>query len=308
MHYLSATNVARSALSLCGLTLLSYHNLLNAKPVQPALTISVAPSSVNLEIDLVSTTPNTTNKKTSNKRKPASRQSFADPLTHFDYEHWWPSNGWFNGHPFASRWQADAISHNSNGMQLMLNNRGSVDTPDWVSGEFRSRAYRGYGCYEISMKPVARSGVISSFFLYAGPHDIAPNGNGQHHEIDIEFLGDNTNFMQINFWRNGEPAAGKNALLIPLQFDAALDFHRYAIRWSAGKIKWYVDGLLVHQVNAKTNPYVPTTDESTMMTMMNIWATSNDIAAWAGEFDPAVPMSQSHYKDFSYTPLKQCQL
>lgn len=247
------------------------------------------------------------NNKKDNKGKPAKSSGFSDGLTQLDYSHWWASDGWHNGFPFVNRWQADAISHSGDGMQLTLSNLGTPDSPDWVSGELRSHEYRGYGCYEISIKPAARAGVVSSFFLFASPYDIAPNGNGLHHEIDIEFLGDNTNFMQINFWRNGEPAAGENALLIPLQFDAALDFHRYGIRWSSGKIQWYVDGLLVHQVDSNNSPHIPTTNESNLMTMMNMWATHEDISVWAGEFDPALGAAQSYYKDFSYQTLKQCQ-
>ena len=248
------------------------------------------------------------NTKKEPKGRTAKNSGFSDGLTQFDYNNWWASDGWHNGFPLVNRWQANAISHSSEGMQLTLSNLGTLETPDWVSGELRSHEYRGYGCYEITMKPAARAGVVSSFFLFASPYDIAPNGNGLHHEIDIEFLGDNTNFMQINFWRNGEPAGGNNALLIPLSFDAALDFHRYGIRWSSGQIQWYVDGLLVHQVDSNSSPHIPTTSESTLMTMMNIWATHEDISTWAGEFDPTLGAADSGYRDFSYQTLKQCQL
>lgn len=316
MQYHSMFNPKRSLLFISCILLLNYHSVLQAKYSDES-DIKIRGKSMKLskqqaqaqhiakEKSLLKASP--TNKKEP-KGRTAKNNGFIDALTDFDYNHWWASDGWHNGFPFVNRWQADAVSHSSEGVKLTLSNRGSIEEPDWVSGELRSHEYRGYGCYEVSMKPAARPGVVSSFFLFASPYDIAPNGNGLHHEIDIEFLGDNTNFMQINFWRNGEPDEAQNARLIPLQFDAALDFHRYGIRWSSKKIQWYVDGLLVHEVSSNESAYIPKTTESTLMTIMNIWATDEDIAAWAGEFDPQLGSSQSHYKDFSYQPLKQCQL
>ncbi|QQX79835.1 family 16 glycosylhydrolase [Shewanella sp. KX20019] len=315
MPYHSSCPTKRSILYISCILLASYHSALQAKPNDKS-EIKIRGKSMELSQQQVSAQriakeDSLQKSSSSNKKEPRGKSTkssgFTDALTQFDYSHWWASDGWHNGFPFVNRWQADAISHSSEGMQLTLSNQGTLAAPDWVSGELRSHEYRGYGCYEVSMKPAARAGVVSSFFLFASPYDVAPNGNGLHHEIDIEFLGDNTNFMQINFWRNGEPASGENALLIPLQFDAALDFHRYGIRWSSGKIQWYVDGLLVHQVNSKASPYIPTTSESTLMAMMNIWATHEDISTWAGEFDPELGASESYYKDFSYQTLKQCQ-
>jgi endo-1,3-1,4-beta-glycanase ExoK len=53
---------------------------------------------------------------------------------------------------------------------------------------------------------VAESGVVSSFFTFAGPFD--NGGNGKHNEIDIEFLRFDTRTFQVNFWTNDDTYAG----------------------------------------------------------------------------------------------------
>ena len=233
-----------------------------------------------------------------------------DPLTELNTDLWWKSDGWNNGFPFYNRWEEEAISHSTDGMAITLSHapNGSDDF-EFQSGELRSHEYFGYGCYEVEMKPIAEPGVISSFFLFAGPYDKPEDGNGMHNEIDVEFLGNNTNVMQVNFWTNDDRYARSHEQLIYLDFDASQDYHRYGIKWTKGAIKWYIDGNLVYKVKNSSDDPIPSVNDSRLRIMANVWATDDRISNWAGEFskDPATSVT-AEYKNFRFISGRKCSL
>ncbi|MGF1724065.1 family 16 glycosylhydrolase [Photobacterium nomapromontoriensis] len=236
--------------------------------------------------------------------------SFHDPLTSLNDARWWKSDGWSNGYPFFNRWEGDAIAHNKDSMAITLSHQPIAGDPlDYQSGELRSHDYYGYGCFEIEMKPVSASGVISAFFLFAGPYDTPDGGNGQHNEIDIEFLGNNTNVLQINYWSNDDGYKQSNERIIYLNFDASEDFHRYGIKWTKKAIKWYVDGSLVYIAKNKQARPIPSQADNKLRIMANVWATDNAISNWAGEFD--IDSQQSHtayYRNIRFTSGSRCKI
>jgi len=238
-------------------------------------------------------------------------KSFSDPLTELDPKYWWLADGWGNGFPFLSRWEADAVSYNGESMSISLSGRESADaetTIEFVSGELRSQGFYSYGCFEIEMKPISAPGVISSFFLFSGPYDKPKGGNGKHNEIDIEFLGMNTNMVQMNFWTDDDEYQNSHETLVFLDFDASEAFHHYAIYWHKGGIEWFIDRESVLKI--PNSRYDPTPDKrsSTLRVMANVWATDPEIANWAGEFD--VNSTSTHtaeYRNFKYTSGKRCK-
>ncbi|AJR08296.1 1,3-beta-glucanase [Photobacterium gaetbulicola] len=234
--------------------------------------------------------------------------SITDPLTALNTELWWKSDGWCNGFPFDSRWEGEAISHSADGMAITLSHApNGEDAFEFQSGELRSHDFYGYGCYEVEIKPIAEPGVISSFFLFAGPYDKPEDGNGKHNEIDIEFLGHNTSVMQVNYWTNHDSHARSHEHLIYLDFDASQDFHRYGIKWTKDAINWYVDGKLVHSVQSTGDDPTPSVTDSRLRIMANVWATSHQISNWAGEFsqDPATTVT-AEYKNFRFVSDPTC--
>lgn len=240
----------------------------------------------------------------------AANDNFYDSLSTFNQKLWWKSDGWSNGFPFHNRWEGEAIAHSADGMAMSLSYQQTTeDNLAYQSGELRSHDYYGYGCFEIEMKPVSASGVISSFFLFAGPYDTPEGGNGQHNEIDIEFLGNNTNLLQINYWTNDDEYKQSNERIIFLNFDASEDFHRYGIKWTRNAIKWYVDGSLVYVVRNEITKPIPSQTDNKLRIMANVWATDNSISNWAGEFD--VDSHQSHtayYRNLSFKSGKRCKI
>lgn len=233
-----------------------------------------------------------------------------DPLTELNTDLWWKSDGWSNGFPFYSRWEGESIHFSEQGMTITLNHApNGTDDFEFQSGELRSHDYYGYGCYEVEMKPIAKPGVISSFFLFAGPYDKPEDGNGMHNEIDVEFLGNNTNVMQVNFWTNDDRYARSHEQLIYLDFDASQDFHRYGIKWTKGAIKWYIDGKLVYKVKNRSDDPIPSVKDSRLRIMANVWATDDRISNWAGEFskDPNTSVT-AEYRNFKFIPGRKCSL
>jgi beta-glucanase (GH16 family) len=231
---------------------------------------------------------------------PTAQTSFTDHLSGFDTSRWMKADGWTNGSPFDNAWLAGHITFAAGLMDIRLDDQAALGEP-YSSGNYQSTGFYGYGCYEASFRPVAGSGVVSSFFTYAGPFD--NGGNGQHNEIDIEFLGYDTRFMQINFWTNG---IGGHEAVVDLGFNAAQNLHHYGFKWTASGIEWYVDKVLVHAVQDSAAAPIPKAAESLQKIMMNVWPVDATASAWAGTFtDPGFPL-HGVYDWVRYTAGENC--
>ena len=209
--------------------------------------------------------------------------SFVDQLGAYDTKRWIKADRWTNGSPFDNAWRADHVVHDAtNGtMSLRLTNRAYLGEP-YSSGEYRTKGFHGYGCYEARFRPVRQSGVVTSFFTFAGPYD--NGGNGRHNEIDIEFLGRDTASVQFNFWTNDDTYASHNERIQQLGFDASLAAHNYGFRWFPGGIEWYVDGSRVYSFYDTALTQTPKPSDSYQKIMMNVWPVDATAAAWAGSF------------------------
>ena len=198
-----------------------------------------------------------------------------------DYE---IANGWTNGSMFNCTWRNSSCTFEDGVMKLTIDKdtQGTGEIP-YAGGEFRSRAFYGYGYYEVCMKPIKNDGVVSSFFTYTGPSD-----NNPWDEIDIEFLGKDTTKMQLNYFTDGR---GEHEKIVNLGFDAAEDFHVYAFLWEEDSITWYVDGEQVHK--AFTN--IPKTPSKIMM---NVWP-GTGVDGWLKAYDGTTPIT-AEYKYFLY--------
>jgi len=238
-------------------------------------------------------------------RPPSAQGSFTDLLQTFDSTRWSMADGWANGSPFDNAWSADHVSFHDGRMDLRLDDEARLGEP-YTSGEYRSNGFYGYGCYEAGFRAVAVPGTVTSFFTFAGPFD--NGGNGKHNEIDIEFLGNDTRSVQLNFWANDDTYASRNEQLIPLSFDASAESRAYGFKWSATGIRWYIDGQLVHEaLDSPGNP-TPKAGESLQKIMMNLWAVDDTAAAWAGEFRyPGAPL-HALYDWVRHTAGENCEM
>ncbi|MEO5731208.1 MAG: family 16 glycosylhydrolase [Byssovorax sp.] len=196
--------------------------------------------------------------------------NFFDPLDGHDTSRWAKSN-WANGDwMFNCGWRPDHIYHTGGSMFLKLTDMDSGGKP-FSSGEYKTTNLYGYGKAETRMIATKQSGIVSSFFTYTGPSDGNP-----WDEIDIEFLGKNTNVVQFNYFKNG---VGNHEHVHNLGFDAAAAPHNYAIVWMSNRIIWQVDGKEVYTVwgNSSTLPSAP------MHIVMNMW-NATVVDNWTGPF------------------------
>jgi endo-1,3-1,4-beta-glycanase ExoK len=154
--------------------------------------------------------------------------------------------------------------------------------------EMRSRETLTYGKVEASMKFAPGSAVVSSLVLIYTPWP--PD---DWNELDIEFLGKNTDRVQFNHMINippADPATGHLQFpeLRTLDFNPAEDFHTYAIEWVPGEARFLVDGVLLYTA----------TEEMARMVLpqnilMTIWA--SDSSGWAGPVDTTTAPTRAQY-------------
>ncbi len=154
--------------------------------------------------------------------------------------------------------------------------------------EMRSRDTLVYGKVEASIRFAAGSAVVSSLVLIYTPWP--PD---DWNELDIEFLGKNTDSVQFNHMINIPPADPASGHLqfpqsVPLPFNPAADFHTFAIEWVPGEARFLVDGTLMHTA----------TEEMARMVLpqnilLTIWA--SDSASWAGPVDSTTAPTSAEY-------------
>ncbi|MFX1532691.1 MAG: glycoside hydrolase family 16 protein [Promethearchaeota archaeon] len=213
--------------------------------------------------------------------------SFYDDFDIYDSSKWFMANGWGNGPPFGCYWLNGQVSF-SGGNMIIECEKQSIGGYDYISGEYRTNSFYHYGLYEVHMRPANGTGLMSgSLFTYTGPTDGNP-----WDEIDIEFLGKNTNKVQFNYFTDGK---GGHEYSHDLGFDATQAFHTYAFNWSQNSITWYVDGSPVH--TATTN--LPSTAGRIMM---NLWPGDGSVDGWLGPFDDSILPVTASYDWFRFTP------
>ncbi len=198
------------------------------------------------------------------------------------------SGEWSNGSMFNVTWRKANCTFEDEKLQLIIDKDPKGTTIPYSGGELRSKAFYGYGRYEVSMKAIKNDGVVSSFFTYTGPSDKNP-----WDEIDIEFLGKNTNKVQFNYYTKG---SGGHEKLVDLGFDASEDFHTYAFEWRKDRIDWFVDGELVHTA---TNNLPKTPGKI----MMNAWC-GTGVDSWLKAFDDSNLPLTAEYQWISFAPIE----
>lgn len=199
------------------------------------------------------------------------------------------SDGWSNGSMFNCTWRKENVTFNGGKMQLIIDVDDDKTYTPYSGGEYRSKDFYGYGRYEASIKPIKNDGVVSSLFTYTGPSD----GN-QWDEIDIEFLGKDTEKVQFNYFTDGE---GNHEYLHELGFDASEDFHTYAFEWHKDKIVWFVDGEEVYSASDS----IPFTEGKIMV---NAW-NGTGVDGWLNAFDDSSLPLTAEYRWIAFTAFDE---
>lgn len=158
-----------------------------------------------------------------------------------------------------------------------------------------------YGRWEIRMRAGAKSGTVSSFFLY---YNRSHEGHGEPwRELDIEILGKNAKGFQSN------PITGTAEKRAPAEkfheteVDLAKTFHTYALEWTPDSIVWELDGKRIRKIQGDTQ--VVGLRSKPMSYRMNLWASA--WPDWSGPFElKDLPACQfiNWIRYLKYTPGK----
>jgi len=218
--------------------------------------------------------------------------SFVENFDRIDGQRWYISDGWSNGPHQNCTWSKGEVS--ANGVLKLQFEKKALGDRQYACGEIQTKQRFGYGTYEARLKAVAGSGFNSAFFSYIGSADKQP-----HDEIDFEILGKDPSKVQLNQFVNGK---GGHEKLVPVPGGAASEFHDYAFVWERDRIRYYIDGNLVHTV---TDPAaIPTHAQKIFL---SLWA-SDKLTSWLGAFEPPAEPVAMEVERVSYTKLGEpCQ-
>jgi len=204
----------------------------------------------------------------------ADGTSFVEEFDRLDTARWYVSDGWNNGAHQNCTWSKDQVEVESGKLLLSFDAKPAGER-QYACGEVQTRKRYGYGTYEVRMKSATGAGLNSAFFTYIGPTDKKP-----HDEIDFEVLGKDTGRVQLNQYIAGK---GGNEKLVPVADGAGSGFNDYAFVWQKHSLRYYVNGVLVHEV--KDAAKLPSHAQKIFL---SLWGTDT-LSDWMGRFAFAGP-------------------
>ena len=178
----------------------------------------------------------------------------------------------FNSEKMSSGvWKTTAgtINQDDSGAQFVINKKGDSPT-------VQTNFYLFFGQVEVIMRAASGQGIISSIVLESDDLD----------EVDWEFMGGNTSFVETNYFGKGNTTAYDRAFYYPVD-NPMENFHNYTTQWTSDAIDWYIDGNLVRTLaygDANGGQNFPQTP---MNVRLGIWAGGDSdeppgVIAWAG--------------------------
>lgn len=171
---------------------------------------------------------------------------------------------------------------------------------DCSGAEMYSLGTVQYGRWEVRMRAGAKSGTVSSFFLYYNnSHE-----NGQPwRELDIEILGKDPKGFQSNPITGSAAKRATAEAFHALPDDLSKGFHTYAMEWTPDSLVWELDGKRIRKIEGDSQ--VVALRSKPMSWRMNLWASA--WPDWSGPFDTAaLPACQfvNWIRFLKYTPGK----
>ncbi len=195
--------------------------------------------------------------------------SFFEDFSTFDATRWYISDGWSNGDHQNCLWSESAVVPEKGRLSLYFF-YDVTESHDYRCAEIQSMGRFGYGAYEARFRTDEGSGLNSAFFTYIG------EVHGESHdEIDFEILTANPLEVTVNTFVDGEPMHGAEG---PLPRPSNEYFHVYSFIWEPERIRWYVDGSLIHSVEDETLPSI------NQKIYFSVWG-SDTLSDWMGTFD-----------------------
>jgi endo-1,3-1,4-beta-glycanase ExoK len=200
--------------------------------------------------------------------RPTAR-SFVENFDELDTARWYVSDGWANGEHQNCTWSKAQVSI-ADGILRLGFEKQHTQKRSYACGEIQTNRRFGHGTYEARIKAAAGSGLNTGFFSFIGPAHKQP-----HDEIDFEFLGKDTSQVQLNQYVAGK---GGNEKLVAVAGGADQGFNDYAFVWEEDRIRWYINGQLVHTAD---DPAKLPSHASKIY--LSLWG-SDTMKSWMGRF------------------------
>jgi beta-glucanase (GH16 family) len=197
---------------------------------------------------------------------------FVERFAHLDEAHrWFVSDGWSNGDWTSSDFRRSQLAVDEDGLNVRLSANAEGAAKPYSGGEFRTQQMFKYGYFETRMRVPRGDGLITGVFTYTP----AENGRAAQ-EIDIEIVGRATRQVEFTIHNRGKVEFA----YVDLPFDAAEDFHTYAIEWKPRSVTWYIDGQPMHTMRGKIVP-IPDRPQALIVDLWN----SAALWRWVGHID-----------------------
>ena len=205
-----------------------------------------------------------------------------------DENRWYISDGWSNGDWMENDWRRSQISVTPDGLRLTLERAPSGSGKPLAGAEVQTREAFRYGYFEARMRVPRGDGLITGAFTYARREGrVAPN------EIDIEFLGKATRRVELTIHENDRSTSRK----VTLPFDSADGFHSYAFDWQPGHVRWYADGVMIHEERGRAAANLT----RPQLFLIDQWGTKK-LHQWAGRVDPSAGPWMLDVRCVAYAP------
>lgn len=213
--------------------------------------------------------------------------SFFENFDSLSQAQWYVSDGWSNGEWQNCTWSKSQLTV-ANGIVTLGFEKKPYKDCDYSCAEIQTTGRYGYGVYEARMKTDEGSGVNAAFFTYTGkPHD----------EIDFEVLTMDTSKVSLNTYVSSKP---KNGTTVGVP-GGTTEFNHYAFVWEEGRLRWFVNGNLVHEATGADLPTHP------QKIYFSHWG-SDTFTDWMGTFaDPGRKLTMEVDWVAFTTPGEACQ-
>lgn len=204
--------------------------------------------------------------------------SFVDEFDRFDPVLWFASDGWSNGHHQNCTWSSRQVDL-SGGMLKLGFDKTPYKDRNYSCAEIQSKLRYGFGVYEARMRTSgSQSGLNAAFFTYIGPMYKQP-----HDEIDFEILLKDASKVQLNTYVGGQ---SNNWAYVDVSGGSHTAFHDYAFVWEPRRLRWFIDGKLMHESSAGSD--IPSHPQKIFF---SLWG-SDTLTDWMGPFlDPGQPLT-----------------
>lgn len=170
-----------------------------------------------------------------------------DPFASFDASRWTPQEHPLGRGAFFVR---NVVHDPASGVLRLVHPANTLE-----GGEIASTARYGYGTFEARLRTPRAPGTISALFLY--------EGGVKADEIDIEIFNDGSRRIMFTAWIDVRETMNVQRVL---PFDPAEGFHDYRIEWARGVVRFYVDGVKLHEWASRKG-----VSSTPMFLMANTW-------------------------------------